>query len=138
MNRYFTGVPMVSGKSTRALRDDQAPCFKDGLRYPEILVNTSVRRDSRMTQIWLRGRGVVFFTLVAYYSHCHPFGWLSRKIFRGSSAVEQVAVNHLVVGSNPTPGASKRFFCLKLGRTLGGKGDTLSPCDFGCFSFFFS
>ena len=26
-------------------------------------------------------------------------------MFRGSSAVEQVAVNHQVVGSNPTPGA---------------------------------
>ena len=27
-------------------------------------------------------------------------------MFPGSSMVEQVAVNHLVVGSSPTPGAS--------------------------------
>lgn len=28
--------------------------------------------------------------------------------FRGSSVVEQVAVNHLVVGSNPAPGAPSK------------------------------
>lgn len=29
-------------------------------------------------------------------------------IFRGSSVVEQVTVNHLVVGSNPPPGAKEK------------------------------
>gem|GEM_PF-3386133 len=29
----------------------------------------------------------------------------AESIFRGSSVVEQVTVNHLVVGSSPTPGA---------------------------------
>jgi hypothetical protein len=33
----------------------------------------------------------------------------SYIIFRGSSAVEQSAVNRLVVGSNPTRGANKTY-----------------------------
>lgn len=42
----------------------------------------------------------------------------SKALFRDSSAVEQSAVNRLVVGSNPTRGANKEaarkggFFCL--------------------------
>lgn len=30
-----------------------------------------------------------------------------ENLFRGSSVVERMAVNHLVVGSNPTPGAGQ-------------------------------
>ena len=33
-------------------------------------------------------------------------------IFPGSAAVAQLAVNQLVVGSNPTPGASNFWVCL--------------------------
>lgn len=33
---------------------------------------------------------------------------------RGSSVVEQLAVNELVVGSSPTPGAKQSFFLFEI------------------------
>ena len=45
--------------------------------------------------------------LVQFYRLCYTPATRSRS-FRGSSVAEQLAVNQLVVGSNPTPGAMKK------------------------------
>jgi hypothetical protein len=47
------------------------------------------------------------------------------RLFRGSSAVEQPAVNRLVVGSNPTRGASA--FCANISIRLGKRRRACSP-----------
>lgn len=59
-----------------------------------------------------------------------------ENLFRGSSVVERMAVNHLVVGSNPTPGAnisiSQATGSHPWGKA-GGKGRIVT--DSGDFSF---
>lgn len=57
---------------------------------------------------------VAIFLFLAYHRPVALRERFTIRIFRGSSAVEQVAVNHLVVGSNPTPGAVKIEACLSL------------------------
>ena len=60
-----------------------------------------------------------------------------NKLFRGSSMVERLAVNELVVGSSPTPGANQNqdtlwgvlslILFLGWNRTGGGVGRKLRP-----------
>lgn len=49
----------------------------------------------------------VFMGLIFLMSLCTLPAVRTNKLFRGSSAAEQLTVNQLVVGSIPTPGAIK-------------------------------